>query len=119
MKVCLHPLSLTCITLQCPKFDGKYTPPTAKQLTKQYGWRVHTITELMVLLQRQGGNTDEDIFFCHAAKTRACSNIRVAMGDFMVWAQKLDQSVHQNTNGKPTSRAFDWCNKNIVSFTVK
>ncbi len=64
----------------------------AKQLTKQYGWRVHTINELMVLLQGWGGNTDEDInFFCHAAKTRAGSNMRVGMGDFMVWAQKLDQ----------------------------
>jgi hypothetical protein len=51
------------------------------------------------------------IFFGHAAKTRAGSNMRVAMGDFMVWAQKLDLSVYQNTNGKPTSRAFDWCHK--------
>ncbi len=92
----------------------------AKQLTKQYGWRVHTINELMVLLQGWGGNTDEDInFFGHAAKTRAGSDMRVAMGDFMVWAQKLDLSVHQNTNGKPTSRAFDWCNKNVVSSIVK
>jgi hypothetical protein len=38
-------------------------PPMAKQLTKQYGWRVHTINELMVSLQGQGGNTDEDINF--------------------------------------------------------
>jgi hypothetical protein len=84
----------------------------AKQLTKQYGWRVHTINELMVSLQGQGGNTDDDInFFCHAAKTRAGSDMRVVMGDFMVWAQKLDLSIHQNTNGEPTSRAFDWCNK--------
>ncbi len=81
----------------------------AKQLTKQYGWRVHTINELMVLLQGWGSNTDECInFFGHAAKTRAGSDMRVAMGDFMVCAQKLDLSVHQNTNGKPTSRAFDW-----------
>ncbi len=61
---------------------------------------------LMVLLQGRGGNTDED-FFCHAAKTRAGSDMRVAIGDFMVWAQKLDLSVHQNTIGKPTSRVFD------------
>jgi hypothetical protein len=49
------------------------------------------------------------ILFCfgHAAKTRADSNMRVVMGDFMVWAQKLDLSVYQNINGKPTSRAFD------------
>ena len=78
------------------------------------------MNKLMVLLQGQGGNTDEDInFFGHAAKTRAGSNMRVAMGDFMVWAQKLDLSIHQNTNGKPTSRAFYWCNKNVVSSTVK
>jgi hypothetical protein len=47
------------------------------------------------------------IFFGHAAKTRAGSDMRVAMGDFMVWAEKLDLSVHQNTIGKPTSRTFD------------
>ncbi len=29
------------------------------------------------------------IFFGHAAKTRAGSNMRVAMGNFMVWAQKI------------------------------
>jgi hypothetical protein len=74
----------------------------------------------MVLLQGRGGNTNEDInFFGHAAKTRAGSNMRVAMGDFMVWAQKLNLSIHQNTNGKPTSRAFDWYNKIVVSSTVK
>jgi hypothetical protein len=38
-------------------------PPLAKQLTKQYGWMVHTINELMVLLQGWGSNTDEGIFF--------------------------------------------------------
>ena len=66
------------------------------------------MNELMVLLQGQGGNTDEDIkFFGHVAKTRAGSNMRVAMGDFMVWAQKLDLSIHHNNFGKPTSKAFD------------
>ncbi len=81
---------------------------------------MHTINELLVSLQGQGGNTDEDInVFGHEAKTIAGSNMRVARGDFMVWAQKLDLSIHQNTNGKPTSRAFDWCNKNVVSSTVK
>ncbi len=74
----------------------------------------------MVSLQGRGGNTDEDInFFGHAAKTRAGSNMRDAMEDFMVWAQKLDLSVPQNTNRKPTSRALDWCDKNVVSSTVK
>jgi hypothetical protein len=58
-------------------------------------------------------------YFGHAAKNRAGSNIRVTMGDFMVWAQKLDLSIHKNTNGKPTSRAFNWCNKNVVSSTLK
>jgi hypothetical protein len=38
-------------------------PPMAKQLMKQYGWRVHTMNELLVSLQGRGGNTDEDIFF--------------------------------------------------------
>jgi hypothetical protein len=66
------------------------------------------MNELMVLLQGWGSNTDKDIyFFGHAAKTRAGSDMRVAMGDFMVWAQKLDLSIHQNTVGKPTSRAIN------------
>ena len=78
------------------------------------------MNELMVLLQGRGSNTDKDIiFFGRAKKTRAGSNMRVAMGDFMVWAQKLGLIVHQNTNTKPTSRAFDWCNTNLVSPTVK
>jgi hypothetical protein len=65
------------------------------------------MNELMVSLQGWGGNTDEDIiFFCHAAQTRAGSNMRVAIGDFMVWAQKFNLSIHQNTVGKPTSRAI-------------
>jgi hypothetical protein len=72
MKVCLHPLSLSCITLQCPQIDGKYMPPMAKQLTKQYRWRVHTINELMVSLQGWGGNTDEDInFFWSCSKNKS------------------------------------------------
>jgi hypothetical protein len=66
------------------------------------------MNELMVLLQGRGGNTDADIFFFgHAAKTRAGSDMRVAMEDFMVRAQKLDLSIHQNSVGKPTSRAID------------
>jgi hypothetical protein len=78
------------------------------------------MNDLIVSLQGRGSNNDEDIyFFGHAAKTRAGSNMRVAMGDFTVWAQKLDLSVHQNAVGKPTSRAFDLCNKNVVSSTVK
>jgi hypothetical protein len=43
--------------LQCPQIDGKYTPPMAEQLMKQYGWRVHTMNELMVLCYRNGGAT--------------------------------------------------------------
>jgi hypothetical protein len=47
------------------------------------------------------------LFFGHAAKTRAGSDMRVAMGDFMGWAQKLDLSIHQNTVGKPAPRAIN------------
>ena len=36
------------------------------------------------------------------------------MGDVLVWALKLDTSLHQDTIGKPTSRAIDWYNKNVV-----
>jgi hypothetical protein len=35
----------------------------AKQLTKQYGWRVHTTNELMVSLQEGGGQHWWRFFF--------------------------------------------------------
>jgi hypothetical protein len=71
------------------------------------------MNELMVLFQGRGGKTDEDInFFGHAAKTIAGSHMRVAMGDLAVWGQNLHLSLHQDTIGKLTSRAFDWCKKN-------
>jgi hypothetical protein len=44
------------------------------------------MNELMVLLQGRGSNTDKEFFFDCAAKTIAGSHMRVAMGDFMVWA---------------------------------
>jgi hypothetical protein len=72
------------------------------------------MNKLMVSFWGWGGDTDEDIIFCHAAKTIAGSHMRVAMGDLMVWAQKLDLSLHLDTIGKPRSRAFDSCNKNVV-----
>ncbi len=36
------------------------------------------------------------------------------MGKWMVEAQKLDPNLHQDTIGKPTSRAIDWGNSNVV-----
>jgi hypothetical protein len=33
--------------------------------------------------------------------------MRAVMEDFMVWAKKMNLIVHQNTAGKPTSKAFD------------
>jgi hypothetical protein len=47
------------------------------------------------------------IFFWWAAKTVAGSYMRVTMGDLLVWALKLDPSLHQETIGKLSSRAFD------------
>jgi hypothetical protein len=73
------------------------------------------MNELMVSFQGRGGVTDENIiFFGRAAKTIAGSHMRVAMGDSTIWGQKLDLSLHQDTIGKPTSRAFDWCNINAM-----
>jgi hypothetical protein len=62
-KVCLHPISLGCVTLQCPQIDGKYMQLMANQWTKQYGWRVHTMNELRVSFQGRGGDTDVGINF--------------------------------------------------------
>ena len=49
------------------------------------------------------------IYFWWVAKTVAGSYMRVMMGDLLVWALKMDPSLHQ----KLSSRAFDWCNKNV------
>ena len=55
------------------------------------------------------------INFWWAAKTVAGSYyMRVTMGDLLVWALKLDPSLHQDTIGKLLSSAFDWCYKNVV-----
>jgi len=45
------------------------------------------------------------IYFWWAAKTVAGSYMRVTMGDWLVWALKLDASPHQDTIGKLSSRA--------------
>jgi hypothetical protein len=54
------------------------------------------------------------IYFWWAAKTVAGSYMRVTMGDLLVLALKLDPSLHQDTIGKLSSGAFDWCNKIVV-----
>jgi hypothetical protein len=36
------------------------------------------------------------------------------MGDWLVWGQLFDPNVNQDTIGKLSSRAFDWCKKNMV-----
>jgi hypothetical protein len=38
----------------------------------------------------------------------------VAMGKWIVGAQKLDPILHQDTIENPTSRAINWCNNNKV-----
>ncbi len=53
------------------------------------------------------------------AKTNADSDGRVTMGDWLVWGQFLDPNVNQDTIEKLSSRAFNWCNKNMVFFCVK
>ena len=54
------------------------------------------------------------IYFWWAAKTVAGSYMRDTMGKLIVWALKLDQSFRQDIIGKLSSRAYDWCNKNVV-----
>jgi hypothetical protein len=54
------------------------------------------------------------LIYFWAAKTVAGSYMRVMMGNLLIWALKLDPSLHQDTIGKLSSRAFDWCNKNLV-----
>jgi len=43
--------------------------------------------------------------------------MRVTMGDSLVWALKLDPSLHQDNIGKPASRIKGYrlvCDKNVV-----
>jgi hypothetical protein len=53
-------------------------------------------------------------FWCGWPKVVAGSDDRVLLGKWMLWAEKLEPNVHQDTIGKLSSRAFDWCNKNMV-----
>ena len=48
------------------------------------------------------------------AKTDAASNSRVTMGEQLVWGQISDPNVNQDKVGKLSSRAFHWCNTNMV-----
>jgi hypothetical protein len=49
-----------------------------------------------------------------SAKTDRGGDNRVMMGHWLVWGQNLDPNVYQNTIGKLSLKAFDWCNKNAV-----
>jgi hypothetical protein len=57
------------------------------------------MNELMVSFQRWARSADDDINLCvvGVAKTVAGSYMRVTMGDLLVWALKLDPSLHQDT----------------------
>ncbi len=78
------------------------------------------MNELMASLQGWGGNTDEDInFFWSCSKNQSWQQHEGHDGRLHGLSSKIGLEVHQNTDGKPTSRAFDWCNKNVVSSTVK
>ena len=72
------------------------------------------MNELIVSFQRWAGSADDDINLFLVGDKNAGSYMRVTMGDLLVWALKLDPSLHQDTIGKLSSRAFDWCNKNVV-----
>ena len=72
------------------------------------------MNELMVSFQRWVGSDAMILIFLVGGKTVAGSYIRVTMGDLLVWGQKLDPNLHQDTFGEPTSRAIDWCNNNVV-----
>jgi len=54
--------------------------------------------QLMISFQRWPGSADEDInLFLVGGKNIAGSYMRVTMGQLMVWALKLDPSLHQDT----------------------
>ncbi len=90
-----------------------HQPITPSAETIQTEGRHHEWGNRIVIASAR--ETDDDInFFGGLQKTVAGSYMRVTMGDLMVWALKLDPDLHQNTIGKHSSRAFDWCNKNVL-----
>ncbi len=57
-----------------------------------------------VLFQCWAGSADDDIFFLADGKTiEQLADMRVKMGDLLVWGQKLDPNLNQDTLGKTTS----------------
>jgi hypothetical protein len=56
------------------------------------------------------------MFARDTAKTDAACNSRITTGDRLVWGQYLEPNVNQDAVGKLSSRAFDWCNKNMAVF---
>jgi hypothetical protein len=91
--------------------SGHSTISRPHPVLKRYEQRVHTMDQLMVSFQRWAGSADEDInfsagqgqlmkiliYFWWAAKTIAGSYMKVMMGKLMVWALKLNPSLHQDT----------------------
>jgi hypothetical protein len=55
------------------------------------------MNEFMVSFQRWAGSADDDInLFLVGGKNCSWSYMRVTMGDLLVWALKLDPSLHQD-----------------------
>ena len=74
------------------------------------------MNKLMVWFQRRAGLADGAVgFFVEdTAKTDAASDSRVTRGEKLVWGQISDPNINQDTVGKLSSRAFYWCNTNMV-----
>jgi hypothetical protein len=73
------------------------------------------LDQLMVLFQHWAGSADDDIIlFLVGGKNCSWQLHDDHEGDLLVWALKLDPSLHQDTIEKLSSKAFDWCNNDVV-----
>ncbi len=70
---------------------------------------------VMVSFQHWAGSADDDInLFLVGGKNCSWQLHEGHNGRFALRALKLAPSLHQDTIRKLLSRAFDWCNKNVV-----
>jgi hypothetical protein len=74
------------------------------------------MNKLMVWFQRRVELADGAVNFCEGQKKlmRLLAIAGSQLRDWLVWGQFLDPNINQDTIGKLSSRAFDWCNKNMV-----
>ena len=81
----------------------------------RYELMVHTMNELMVLFQHWVGSADDDSILLLVDHKNYSWQLQE--GHLLVWDQRLDPNLDQDTLGKLTARAIHWYN-NIVMVSL-